>query len=168
MIDHYEILQVSPHAEPEIIEAAYRRLALKYHPDTNKTASATERMKWINQAYTVLSDPVQRAQYDAARNAYRATLRRQSSSAPPSTSATTSARTTPAATPAATNTSATNKTGTNTTATDTAQSVLARPQPHRLRACLTLVVLIALGALALWALQRYDLFTITDYIPSIP
>jgi curved DNA-binding protein CbpA len=88
MIDYYEILQVSPRAEPEIIEAAYKRLALKYHPDTNQTASATERMKWINQAYALLSDPVQRAQYDAARRAYRATPRPPPPSAnPQSTSA---------------------------------------------------------------------------------
>lgn len=157
MIDYYEILQVSPRAEPEIIEAAYRRLALKYHPDTNQTASATERMKWINQAYTLLSDPAQRAQYDADCSAYRASLRRPPSPAPQSATAAAPATVASPVSAAAMD-----------AAMNPSHTSLSRPQPHRLRACLTLVVLIALGALALWALQRYDLFTITDYIPSIP
>ena len=66
-IDFYGILQVHSRAEKEVIEAAYRRLAAKYHPDVSQISNAAERMKQINIAYEVLSDPVKRAAYDAAR-----------------------------------------------------------------------------------------------------
>lgn len=65
--DLYEILQVSPNAEPEVIESAYRRLARKYHPDVNLSPDAAARMKEINQAYEILNDPQKRAKYDAQR-----------------------------------------------------------------------------------------------------
>ena len=63
----YDYLQVSPQAEPEIIEAAYRRLAKKYHPDVfqGDKAFAEEQMKRINAAYQVLRDPDARRAYDA-------------------------------------------------------------------------------------------------------
>jgi hypothetical protein len=63
--DYYEILQVSPSAEPEIIEAAYKKLAQKYHPDVNKSPTAIEKMKKINIAHDVLGDTVQRKRYHA-------------------------------------------------------------------------------------------------------
>ena len=66
-LDFYGILQVHPRAEKEVIDAAYRRLAAKYHPDVSQLSGATERMKQINTAYEVLSDPVKRAAYDTAR-----------------------------------------------------------------------------------------------------
>ena len=66
-LDFYGILQVHPRAEKEVIDAAYRRLAAKYHPDVSQLSDATERMKQINTAYEVLSDPVKRAAYDAGR-----------------------------------------------------------------------------------------------------
>ncbi|NLE75241.1 MAG: DnaJ domain-containing protein [Chloroflexi bacterium] len=62
--DPYAILQVSPQAEPEIIQAAYRRLAAKYHPDVNGSPEALRRMQEINAAYDLLSDPQKRAAYD--------------------------------------------------------------------------------------------------------
>ena len=65
--DYYAILQVDPRAEPEVIDAAYRRLAAKYHPDVNGAPDAAEQMKQINAAYDVLSDPRRRAAYDAGR-----------------------------------------------------------------------------------------------------
>lgn len=65
--DYYDILQVSPTAEKEVIEAAYRKLAQKYHPDINKSPEAEEKMKRINAAYEVLSDPAKRAAHDASR-----------------------------------------------------------------------------------------------------
>jgi len=64
--DYYDILQVSPKAEQEVIEAAYRRLARKYHPDVNRDPSAADRMRDLNHAYEVLGDPGKRAEYDAA------------------------------------------------------------------------------------------------------
>lgn len=67
--DYYAILQVSPAAEKEVIEAAYRKLAQKYHPDINRSPDAEEKMKRINAAYEVLSDPAKRAAYDARRYA---------------------------------------------------------------------------------------------------
>ena len=63
--DYYEILQIHPSAEPEIIEAAYRKLAQKYHPDANKDPAAGERMKKINLAHEVLSNPEKRKRYDS-------------------------------------------------------------------------------------------------------
>jgi curved DNA-binding protein CbpA len=68
-LDYYSILQVHHRAEKEIIDVAYRRLAAKYHPDVSQVSNAEERMKQINIAYEVLSDPVKRAAYDAARGA---------------------------------------------------------------------------------------------------
>ena len=65
--DYYKILQIDPGAEQEVIEAAYRRLARKYHPDVNKSPDAIQRMQQINVAYEVLRDPAKRAEYDRAR-----------------------------------------------------------------------------------------------------
>jgi hypothetical protein len=62
----YEILQVDPRAEPEVLEAAFRRLARKYHPDVSHTADSVQRMKELNAAYQVLRDPARRADYDRA------------------------------------------------------------------------------------------------------
>jgi DnaJ domain len=64
MGDLYEVLQLHHTAEPEIIEAAYRRLARKYHPDVNQSPDAAARMAAISSAYKVLSDPAKRAEYD--------------------------------------------------------------------------------------------------------
>ena len=64
--DLYRVLQLDPSADPEVIEAAYRRLALKYHPDHNRgDAQAEEHMKRINEAYRVLGKRDLRADYDA-------------------------------------------------------------------------------------------------------
>ncbi len=65
--DYYTILQVDPRAEPEVIQAAYRRLAAKHHPDLNPSPDAMERMKLLNAAYEVLSDPVKRREHDMSR-----------------------------------------------------------------------------------------------------
>lgn len=66
--DFYKLLQVDPLAEPEVIEAAYRRLAGKYHPDHNDAPDTENLMKQINEAYDVLSDPGKRADYDRWRS----------------------------------------------------------------------------------------------------
>lgn len=62
--DYYEVLGVSRNADAKAIKDAFRQLALKYHPDRNKDAGATERFKQIAEAYAVLSDPAKRAEYD--------------------------------------------------------------------------------------------------------
>ncbi len=65
--DYYAIIQVDPRAERDVIDAAYRRLASKYHPDVDHSPGATERMMLLNAAYDVLSDPAKRAAYDLSR-----------------------------------------------------------------------------------------------------
>ncbi len=62
--DYYEILGVQKNANKETIKAAYRKLALQYHPDRNKSPEAEEKFKEISEAYAVLSDDQKRAQYD--------------------------------------------------------------------------------------------------------
>ena len=63
MKDYFGILQVSPDAEQEVIEAAYRQLARKYHPDVYSGPDAAQRMRELNEAYEVLGDPRKRAEY---------------------------------------------------------------------------------------------------------
>lgn len=67
--DYYAVLQVDPRADPEIIEAAYRRLSRKYHPDVSADPEASHRMRELNAAYEVLSDPARRRAYDRRRPA---------------------------------------------------------------------------------------------------
>ncbi|MBF0343821.1 MAG: molecular chaperone DnaJ [Nitrospirae bacterium] len=65
MKDYYETLGVSRNATPEEIKKAYRQLALKYHPDRNAgEKESEEKFKEINEAYSCLSDPNKRANYD--------------------------------------------------------------------------------------------------------
>ena len=62
--DYYKTLQVHPDAAQEIIDAAYRALSKKYHPDISKHPRANEHMMEINLAYGVLSEPLKRKQYN--------------------------------------------------------------------------------------------------------
>jgi len=69
--DYYEILGVGKDAEPRQIKEAYRELAFKYHPDRNASDSnAVEKMKSVNEAYAVLSNPQKKKEYDALRQQY--------------------------------------------------------------------------------------------------
>ena len=61
----YELLQVSPNADPEIVQAAYRRLILRYHPDRSTEPNAAEMTQRLNDAYAILSDSAKRTAYDA-------------------------------------------------------------------------------------------------------
>ena len=64
-IEYYEILEISRDADVNEIKKAYRKLALKYHPDRNQgDKEAEEKFKLVNEAYQVLSDPQKRATYD--------------------------------------------------------------------------------------------------------
>lgn len=62
--DYYEVLGVSKNASPSEIKSQYRKLALKFHPDRNKSDDAAEHFKEISEAYAVLSDPQKRQVYD--------------------------------------------------------------------------------------------------------
>jgi hypothetical protein len=62
----YQILQVDPQADPEVIDAAFRRLAIKYHPDTSKDPRASEKMRQLLEAKAVLADPQKRRAYNRA------------------------------------------------------------------------------------------------------
>jgi DnaJ-class molecular chaperone len=76
--EYYQILEVEKEASPQRIKEAYRRLAFQYHPDRNtcppaggeENPSAVEKMKEINEAYAVLSDPEKRRAYDTLHEQY--------------------------------------------------------------------------------------------------
>lgn len=62
--DYYKILEIAKNASEDEIKKAYRKLALKYHPDKNKTPEAEEKFKLVAEAYEVLSDKKKRDIYD--------------------------------------------------------------------------------------------------------
>ncbi len=66
-MDYYADLGVAPHAGDDEIRAAYRRAARRWHPDVCTRADAPERMRRINEAYTTLSDPGRRVDYNQKR-----------------------------------------------------------------------------------------------------
>ena len=66
-IDYYAALNVDVDASPAEIKAAFKKLALQYHPDVYKASDANERMSQILQAYRILSDQAERELYDAQR-----------------------------------------------------------------------------------------------------
>jgi curved DNA-binding protein CbpA len=68
--DPYKVLQVDPEADPEVVQAAYRRLAQKFHPDRASGPEAAVRMTEINRAWEVIRDPARRAAHDAERRAH--------------------------------------------------------------------------------------------------
>ena len=63
--DYYEVLGLEKGASDDEIKRAFRKLAIKYHPDKNQgNKEAEQKFKEINEAYQVLSDPEKKAQYD--------------------------------------------------------------------------------------------------------
>ena len=69
--DYYQTLGVARDATADTIKKAFRKLARKYHPDISKEADAELRMKEVNEAYAVLSDPEKRAAYDQLGRGHR-------------------------------------------------------------------------------------------------
>jgi curved DNA-binding protein CbpA len=67
--DPYAVLQILPSAEQEVVNAAYKALALKYHPDHDATRRASDKMAELNRAYAILRDDRARAAHDRARRA---------------------------------------------------------------------------------------------------
>ncbi len=94
--DPYKILQVDPEAEDEVISAAYRRLARKYHPDVAEGPEAAARMAALNGTWAQIGDPARRAAFDRERALREAMSRRASE--PEATSAPAAAQATRAAT----------------------------------------------------------------------
>ena len=69
-IDYYEALQISPNADPDTIQRVFRLLAQRFHPDNAETGDAN-RFRALHEAYSVLSVPEKRAQYDIQHQALR-------------------------------------------------------------------------------------------------
>ena len=67
MKDYYAILGVKPSASESEVRSAFRKLAIRYHPDKNPSAEAKPLFHDINEAYDVLGDPAKRALYDSRR-----------------------------------------------------------------------------------------------------
>ncbi len=74
--DLYQLLQIDPAAEQEVVQAAFKRLAFKYHPDKNASADAHQHMQELNEAYAIIGDPARRAAYDRQRQIAHAAQRR--------------------------------------------------------------------------------------------
>ena len=66
--DYYKILGITANASKQDIKKAFRRLAMKYHPDRNKALDAEDKFKVINEAYLVLSNSVKHQEYDHLNN----------------------------------------------------------------------------------------------------
>ena len=70
LLDYYEVLQISPNADPDTVHRIYRLFAQRFHPDNQETGDPA-RFRQITEAYHVLSDPEQRASFDVRHQAVR-------------------------------------------------------------------------------------------------
>lgn len=69
--DYYQVLGLDQNASEQQIKEAFRKLALKYHPDRNRdNPAAVEKMKQVNEAYAVLSNPAKKHEYDSLKNRF--------------------------------------------------------------------------------------------------
>jgi curved DNA-binding protein CbpA len=73
--DPYKVLQVLPTADQEVLSAAYRALAQKYHPDHDASKAAARRMAELNAAWATVRDPDLRASWDRSQRRVRYTLK---------------------------------------------------------------------------------------------
>ena len=92
--DPYAVLQIVPSADQEVVHAAFKALALKYHPDHDSTRRASEKMAELNRAYALLRDEQGRAAHDRSRrmtiagiSVSAATARPSAGSPPPAATA---------------------------------------------------------------------------------
>jgi curved DNA-binding protein len=69
-VDYYETLQISPNADADTVQRVFRMLAQRFHPDNKETGNA-DRFRALHEAYSVLSVPEKRAQYDVNHQALR-------------------------------------------------------------------------------------------------
>ena len=79
--DYYEVLQISPNADPDMIQRVYRLLAQRLHPDNQDTGDP-EKFRVLTAAYSVLSHPEERARYDVSYHQHRQTRWRLAASGP--------------------------------------------------------------------------------------
>ena len=121
-VDYYKVLQVDPEAETEVIEAAYRALSKKYHPDINRSPDSMDRMYRINSAYNILSDASKRRDYNYLRNGGYTPVTPPSSSTPVPKAPPVSPNPPPAARPTPRPTNGNGKTTFN-------PSTMPRPEP---------------------------------------
>lgn len=64
MVDYYQVLGIPKNASPDDIKKAYRKLALKYHPDKNDNNECKDKFQQVQEAYETLSDPTKKQEYD--------------------------------------------------------------------------------------------------------
>ncbi len=69
-VDYYALLEIEISASAEEVKSAFKKQALKWHPDKNQSIDTTKRMQQINEAYLILKDFEARARYDVEYNNY--------------------------------------------------------------------------------------------------
>lgn len=69
-VDYYAILEIEASASAEEVKSAFKKQALKWHPDRNSNIDTTKRMQQINEAYLILKDSEARTRYDVEYNIY--------------------------------------------------------------------------------------------------